>query len=73
MFEQQKFFSIFGGRQNSLFFLNPFLHFLKQIELFHRKTVQINIFTGRMNNSASIGKKQMVPGGAGKEPSPLNS
>ena len=39
-------------------FLSPFLHFFKTIELFRRKTVQINIFPEGKKNSAKIGQKK---------------
>jgi hypothetical protein len=41
-------------------FLSSFLHVLKKIELFCRKTVRINIFPRGIKNSAKIGQNKRV-------------
>jgi hypothetical protein len=46
--------------QNFINFLNQFLHFFKKIELFHKKTVRINIFPGRIKKLA---QKTKIPDG----------
>ena len=53
--------SHFAQKRGKTRFLSSFLHFFKKIELFHRKTVRINIFPGGIKNSAKKkGKKGVL-------------
>ena len=54
-------------------FSNAFLHLFKQIELNHRKTVQINIFPEGIKNLAAICLTKRVPGWGGFPPPKKNS